>query len=206
MVDVEPLRIVFFGTPQAWETGVSEDERPGETARTSRAAKTTTDAAASRKDPYVRAGGSAPARKKAPDQIWSYQSDAAEVGIMETTGKAFDVATKHVADVRSRVLETMNVVIMDSAEIAGKGELSAKALALLFAPLLALVDELRDCWWAAGLLLVLQMMLRITVALGGKGLLLPNATKVAGICKRFLLDFTDPSAHHVPSAFTARNT
>ncbi len=112
---------------------------------------------------------------------------------METTGAAFDAASKHVADIRSRILETMDVVLMDSGQIAGKGEMSAKALALLFSPLLALVDELRDCWWSTGLAPILGMILRITLALGGQGLLVPNANQVAGICRRFLRDFADPN-------------
>jgi len=110
---------------------------------------------------------------------------------METTGKAFEVASKHVLDVRSRLLEAMDVVLMDSSEIAGKGELSAKALAMMYAPLLALVDELRDCWWATGLARILSMLLRITAKLGGRGILVPNARTVAAICQRFLVETED---------------
>jgi hypothetical protein len=180
--------IVYFGTPQAYETGVGEDEQPGAVARTERAAKTTTDARAAAKDPYQKAAGGA-ARKTAPDQIWSYRSSDAKPGIIETTGVAFEVASKHVLDVRARILEAIDVVLLDPMTVAGKGELSAKALAMMYAPLLALVDELRDCWWSTGLARLLSMVLRITVALGGRGILVPQAGAVAKLCSRFLVAF-----------------
>lgn len=179
--------ITYFGSPQAYETGVGEDEQPGAVARTERAAKSTTDARAA-KDPYQKAAGQA-ARKTAPDQIWSYRNPDAAPGIIETTGAAFKVASEHVLDVRARILEAIDVVLLDPMTVAGKGELSAKALAMMYAPLLALVDELRDCWWSTGLSPLLSMVLRITVALGGRGILLPKAAAVAKLCKRFLVDF-----------------
>jgi len=175
--------IVYFGTPQAWETGVSEDEAPGEVARTSRPAKTST-AAPSAKDPYVKADAGR-ARKTAPDQIWSYQSADAKAGIMETTGQAFKVASDHVLDIRARILEAIDVVLLDPKEAAGRGEISGTALARLYAPLLALVDELRDCWWSGALQPVLSMILRINAALSGRGVLVPSAATVAALCGRF---------------------
>lgn len=158
--------IVYFGTPQAFETGVSEDEQPGAVARTERPGKATTGAAA-KNDGYTKSGGAGAARKRAPDEIWSYRAADAKPGIIETTGEAFNVTTKHVLDVRARILEAIDVVLLDPMTVAGKGELSAKALAMMYAPLLALVDELRDCWWSTGLQRILSMILRITVALGG---------------------------------------
>jgi hypothetical protein len=179
--------IVYFGTPQAYEVGVSQDEQPGAIARTERPAKASTDPAAKR-DGYTKSGGGA-ARKRAPDEIWSYQSPDALPGIIETTGIAFDVSTKHVLDVRARILEAIDVVLLDPMTVAGKGELSAKALAMMYAPLLALVDELRDCWWSTGLARILSMILRITVALGGRGILVPQAAAVANACAPFLVAF-----------------
>lgn len=187
--------IVYFGTPQAWETGISDDEDVGDTGRTARPAKTTT--APSPKDPFRKAG-SARARKTAPDQIWSAQSETAKFGVMETTGAAFDAASKHVLDIRGRILEAIDVVLLDPMSVASKGEMSAKALALMYAPLLALVDELRDCWWASGLARLLSGVLRITAALDGKGIYVANAATVASICKRFNLETEDGETIWVP--------
>jgi hypothetical protein len=130
---------------------------------------------------------SSPARKSAPDRIDSYKSPEVKLGIIETTGAAFDAASKHVLDIRARILEAIDVILLDPTTVAGKGDVSAKALALMYAPLLALVDELRDCWWASGLQPILSMMLRITATMGGKGLYVPGAMKAAKILSRFFM-------------------
>jgi len=176
--------IVYFGTPQAYETGVDEEERPAERGRVQRTPKDPRGG-----DGYSRpsAPGGAGARKTAPDQIWSYRSGEVKVGVMETTGIAFEVASKHVLDIRARILEAVDVVLLDPKEAAGRGEISGAALTRLYAPLLALVDELRDCWWSRGLARILSMILRITARLDGRGILIPNARKVAAICKRFFV-------------------
>lgn len=177
--------IRYFGSPQAWEAGVSDDEQPGALGRTSRPVRG--EAPGQRAaDPYVKSG-TRPARKKAPDEIWSFQSDTAKVGVMETTGKAFEVATAHVLDIRARILEAIDVVLLDPKEAAGRGEISGTALARLYAPLLALVDDLRECWWSTGLRKLLSMILRATASLGGRGIFVPNAARVAAVCKRFTL-------------------
>jgi hypothetical protein len=185
--------ITYFGTPQAYEAGVDDDEEPGEVARVQRPAKAIS-ATQHPADPYSRirtagrgSAADARARKTAPDQIWSYRNSETKVDLIETTGKAFEVATKHVLDVRARILEAIDVVLLDPMTVAGKGEMSAKALALMYAPLLALVDELRDCWWSFGLAKLLSMILRITAVLRGKGIFVPRSGRVAEICSRFAL-------------------
>jgi hypothetical protein len=130
---------------------------------------------------------SSPARKSAPDRIQSYKSPEVKLGIIETTGAAFDAASKHVLDIRARILEAIDVILLDPTTVVGKGDVSAKALALMYAPLLALVDELRDCWWSSGLQPILSMMLRITATMGGKGLYVPGAMKAAKILSRFFM-------------------
>jgi hypothetical protein len=183
--------IHYFATPQAYETNVGDDEQPaGPPVRQ-----------AKKQDSYsdpVKSGpfgvNSKPARRLAPDAIWSYKGEA-HIGMLETSGKAFEVATAHVSDIRSRILEAINVVLLDPSTIAGKGEMSAKALAILFAPLLALVDELREQWWEDGIEKILQMMLRI-IAVRHEGsargaLLIPGSDKAAEILRRFILPIED---------------
>jgi hypothetical protein len=175
--------IVFHGVPQPWETGVKDDDGPEAMGRTAMAQDNTSD-------PFHVSGTSA-ARKAAPDQVWRYRSADTEVGLLETTGRAFDAATKHVNDIRERLLEAMDIVLLDQMKVTGSGDISAKALALMYAPLLALVDELRDCWWSCGIKQIVSMALRIVAATGGKGILLPESEKVAKILQRFLVDLDD---------------
>jgi len=185
----------FFGTPQAYETGVGDEDKPGMTGRTSRAPKEIeVDQYAHQMGVRHRSGGDGnKARMLRPDSIWSYKGSA-NLGVLETSGKAFDVTTKHVADVRSRILEAIDVVLLDPTTVAGKGEISAKALAIMFAPLLALVDELREAWWERGFERILSLCLRIvatkngSLAERGERLLLAGAPKAAPILDRCWLE------------------
>jgi len=182
--------IMFFGVPQPWETGVDEDDGPGATGRTSSPAgySAAPAGALAPVGAVARGGVCAPsttvgARKIAPDSIWSYQGENVKVGLVETTGKAFEVATAHVDDISARLKQSMGVVLANAADVLGKGDMSAKFLALVYAPLLALVDDLRECWWGAGLQPILQMLLRMVAELDGKTLLLRNARGLAAILK-----------------------
>lgn len=179
--------INYWGVPQPWEALAPEDKPPAATAQAARVPK----GKESNGSGYSR-GKTEPARATSPDQIWSYQVSedrkSPPVGLLETTGKAFDAATKHVLDVRSRILEAIDVVLMDPATVAGKGDISAKALSYMYAPLLGLVDELRECWWTHGLQRILSMMLRIAKTLGADGLYVPGAAKLITILGRFEID------------------
>lgn len=189
----------YFGTPQAYETNVGEDENPaGPPVRTARPPKERKEDYGRDRDEYrhmadpFAVNPARPARRYAPDQIWSYKGEA-ELGVLETSGKAFEVATAHVSDIRSRILEAINVVLLDPSTIAGKGEMSAKALAILFSPLLALVDEIREEVWDCALERILQMVLRIIAARGAAGakgtLLIPGIDRIAKLLQRFLVPF-----------------
>lgn len=189
--------LAFFGTPQPWETGVEQGDGPGQPARTAMPQAAVPagwkgegggwSGEGAQMGPFGvnPKGPSRAARPTGPDNMWSYRGDTVKIGLLETTGKAFEVATGHVIDIRSRLLEAMDVILLDPTTVAGKGDLSAKALALMYAPLLALVDELRDCWWDFGLGAILGMFLRMVAKLGGQGVLVPGAEQVAKILARF---------------------
>jgi hypothetical protein len=183
--------IVIFGVPQPWETGVEEGDGPGQTGR--QAYPTVQDAAGNTYSgptapPY---GGveAVPARPTGPDQMWSYGGRDVKLGLLETTGKAFQAATEHVVDIRSRLLEAMSVVLVDTTKLAGHGAMSAKFLAMVFQDLFSLVDDLRPAWWQHGLARILSMMLRMTAVLGGDRILLPGAKQVADIMSRRSVNF-----------------
>lgn len=181
--------LVYFGTPQAYETGVSKSEDIASPARTARPARVKSGPGEGAEGGAFGVTATKKARRKAPDEVWSYEAPDVKLGIIETTGKAFEVASLHVADVRARILEAIDVVLLDPTTVAGKGDISAKALSYLYAPLLALVDELRECWWTHGLSKILSLMLRMTAHLGGAGILLPRAKQAGEILRRFLVTF-----------------
>jgi hypothetical protein len=187
--------IHYWGTPQPWETGVAEDDGPDASGRTGGPAG------------YSEAGSeilgqfgqvAVPARKIAPSEIWRYQGKDVELGLLETSGKSFEVATNHINDIRSRLLEQMGVVLASMADTVSRvtagAEMSAKFLALAHAPMISLAQELRHCWWPFGLERMASMALRIVTELGGEGILVPGSKSVAAILKaKSYVTFADPA-------------
>lgn len=172
--------ITYWGTPQPYETGVEEGDGPEATGRTGgyspASGGKSPHGAVSRKD----------ARKLSPDNVWRYEGAQVTVGLLETTGKAFDVATLHVEDIRSRVLESMSVILANADQfLKNGGEMNAKFLTLAYAPLLALVSELRDVTWWPELLAVLSICVRMIAADDGAGVAMPKAKKLAALAKQF---------------------
>jgi hypothetical protein len=175
--------INYFGTPQAYETNVAEGEQPAAVVRTAKP----------RGEDPVKGGafGVNPkkARALAPDEIWSYSGEA-HLGILETSGKAFEVSGKHIMSVRARILEALSVMLLDP-ETAMQKDLAGVAIQRLYAPMFAFVDELREHWWEHGFAKVLSMMLRIVAVTKGERLLIPGAMKAAPILQRFMVDTTE---------------
>lgn len=174
--------IIYLGAPQLVETGVEPDDGPDATGR--------------KAGPEGFGGEGkyevAPkARRVAPDSVWTYQGENVKVGLLETSGKAFEVGTSHVNDIRSRVLETMGVVLTSMADTVSRvttgADMSARFLALAHAPLIALVQEYRHTWWPKCLRPLLSMMMRMTVESGANGdlVMVPGTENVRGILTRF---------------------
>lgn len=184
--------IHILGSPQPYETGVEQGDGPGAQPVKGGTPGWTGQSGSGAGAPVGagrRTRGSA--RKSGPDRIWRYEGKDVKVGLLETTGASFDAASKHVDDITARVKQSMGVVLANVADVLGKGDMSAKFLALAYAPLLALVDELRECWWASGLRAIVEMMLRMVAETGGKGLLLPRAEKIAALLAKRKIVTTD---------------
>jgi hypothetical protein len=179
-----------FGSPQAWETGVEEDDGPQATGRTGAPGYSGEDS------PHGKLRASKRAVKIGPDTKWTFRNEKAKVGLLETTGKAFEAATLHVNDIRSRALEAMGVVLVNISDIMGRtqaGQMSAKYLELAYEPLLALVDEMRHTWWPHGLLPVISACLRIVAARNGEGIYIPGAKQISPLLNTFFVNAADGS-------------
>jgi hypothetical protein len=177
--------INYWGVPQPWEALGDVSLAPAGAARV---AAPVNDSGGARGYSRASGGSDGGARATAPDHMWTYRDAKAQVGLLETTGKAFDAASKHVLDIRARILEAIDVVLLDPSTIAGKGDISAKALSYLYAPLLGLVDELRECWWTHGLQPIIGMMLRIIAKLDGQGIYLPAIKRVTALVRGFVIE------------------
>lgn len=186
--------LVYLGSPQIVETAEELEASPdaqGRTAGPEGSGGYMDGSGKFRKD-----GGGSHARKMGPEWTWGYLGKNVSVELVETTGKAFEAATLHVEDVRARLLESWSVVIPMLGAAGGQkggsgglgnGEMSARFLKLVHAPLIALVQSYRPIWWTRGLRKVLSMAMRMAVdlAASGRRLNIPNSGNVVKILERF---------------------
>lgn len=170
--------IIYLGAPQLIETGVEEGDGPS------------ADGRRSGPSGFSAEGGynvAAKARRIAPDSVWTYEGKDVDVKLIETSGKAFEVGTLHVNDIRSRILETMSVVLTSMTDTIGRvtngAEMSARFLALAHAPLIALVQRYRQTWWPKALRPILDIMLRMSVEVtaANMSVAVPDTVRVATI-------------------------
>ncbi|HEY3494731.1 MAG TPA: hypothetical protein VGK73_08605 [Polyangiaceae bacterium] len=182
--------IIYLGAPQLVETGVEEGDGPDETGRKAMPEGFTGPTGFSGAAGYSgqQYNVAAKARRIAPDSVWTYEGKEVDVKLIETSGKAFEVGTAHVNDIRSRLLETMGVVLTSMADTVSRttgGEMSARFLALAHAPLIGLAQEYRQSWWPKGLRKLLSLMLRMTAELPDKEILVPGTKEAAEMLQRF---------------------
>lgn len=178
--------IIYLGAPQLVETGVEPGDGPDASGRKAIGEVGTH---------VTKHGGKAPrARRVAPDCVWTYEGKDVDVKLIETSGKAFEVGTNHVNDIRSRILETMGVVLTSMADTVNRvtvgAEMSARFLALAHAPLIALVQEYRHTWWPHGLRQILSMMMRMTVELSksGQRVMIPGTETALPVLQKFVVN------------------
>lgn len=193
--------IHYYGVPQPYETGVEDDDGPGQDGRKAAPGYQSADGMPEGKG--MRFLGSVAlekARRMAPDNVWSYRGENVKVGLAETSGAPFEATTKHVDDVRGRTLEAMGVVLFTAGDMLAKGvgDMTAKLLGMLYAPLLALVDDYRDATWGPALLEILTTLVRILGARGAKGVSLRNGKRLAELAKLWQVDVEDGSTVWMP--------
>lgn len=106
-----------------------------------------------------RESGGGTGLKKAPGTIWTINKDGAGAQLLESTGAGATILQGDADGLRRTILDAMGVVIPDADKITA-GDISGAALRILHAPMLALADNLRECWGEA-LVQVLGMLLRL---------------------------------------------
>jgi len=185
--------LIYLGSPQLVETGVKEDDGPD--ADGVRGSFNMSASAGEGSNPH--GSTDTKRRRTGPDTVWTYHGEKVKLELLETSGKAFEVATKHVDDLRSRLLETWGVVLTSMSDTISRvttgAEMSAKFLALAHAPLIGLVQEYRHNYWANSLEPLLIMCLRICAEASGpdadgspRYILIPKSDKVAEIVRPML--------------------
>lgn len=125
--------------------------------------------------------------KKGPGTIVYLNKEGAGAMLLESSGAGNKILGDD-ADAISRMLyEAMNVVVADPS-IVGSGDLSARALMLLFAPMVDLADSLRECWGRV-LRRTVGMMLRLCAGMHAErdGVFVRGINLVRPILRRFFV-------------------
>lgn len=132
---------LYNGEPQMVRTGVDpvEDEANLPRGRVARSTDGVFDRAFSRVVSWARGGESA--TQKTPARVWNLPPGG-DAKLLESSGAGAGIIERNVDALRRVIVDALGVVLADPAQL-GTGELSARALSLLLAPMLAHADDLR---------------------------------------------------------------
>lgn len=157
-------------------------------------------------------GGTQPATKKAPGTIWNLPVGA-DAKLLESTGAGMGILSTDAQNLRRVILDAIGVVLADPDSL-GRGDLSAKALHLMHAPMLDVADNLREEYGRA-LCRIVRMFLRLytTAAARAQGVRLPSWSAALPDLARSIPEITltwgeyfEPSWSDVSNAITAART
>jgi hypothetical protein len=90
---------------------------------------------------FRRVTGGDPASTKSPQKIWNLPVGS-DAKLLESSGAGATIIEGNVSHLRRVIVDAMGVVLADPEQL-GTGELSARALSLMMAPMLAHADDLR---------------------------------------------------------------
>jgi len=152
------------GDPQWTEIGVDKGYNPSGTGRTMSHPASPEGGAPKpgerAKHRYV-AGGTQPARKKGPGNIWQYEDPETKVQLHQLDSGALDAIDKNARDLRLKICDAFAYVPLDP-ETLPKGAITGKALESLKERQLSRCDYYRDDVTDGWLIPATQMLLRVT--------------------------------------------
>lgn len=105
---------------------------------------------------WKRAGSGGDATKKGPGTIWNLPQGS-DAKMLESTGAGAEIIAKAIEGHRRVILDAMGVVLASPSDL-GSGDLSARALSILMAPMLSRADELRVDYGDALVAIVGQLL------------------------------------------------
>lgn len=178
---------LYNGEPQMVRTGVDRDDTSplGAVGRTAEAPAPSGFSWINSILPRaMRSGGGGPATQKAPGKVWDLAAGS-DAKLLESTGAGARIIGDAVKELRRVILDASGVVLADPQTL-GSGDLSARALTLMHAPMLDLADNLRVDYGDA-LLEIVSHMLRLMLAVESDGVLLPAWDGARSVVARFLV-------------------
>lgn len=183
----------YNGEPQIVLAGGRLPEPDGRTARP----PATNLGTAEKPSLWRRFGDAIGVTKKAPGKVWELK-EGASAAMLESTGAGATILGDDAEGIERVINNTIGIVDADPSVI-GAGDLSSKALHLLFADMLGVASDLRECWGAA-LVRVAQTLLRLLTtdaALNG-GLKLAGARDAGLLLRRFRRAIADGTTRWFP--------
>lgn len=103
-------------------------------------------------------GGPSTATRKGPGQVWDIPAGG-DAKLLESSGSGAQIIKQAVDEYRRIVTDSMGVVLADPQSL-GKGDVSARALTLMFGPMLDTASTIRVDYGEA-LVAILDMLLRL---------------------------------------------
>lgn len=178
---------LYCGDPQIVETGVEDDEMRMPMGRASDARQQSVDPSGWNAPLTEKRSGRTGdrRRKKGAGTVWRYTSPDAKVYLLTLPGDALKTLFEDAADNIGKLQEALGYVHVDPKDITGSGDVSGKTLQVLFRPTVQVCNRIREDFGRMCLLPVLNMLLRIVARLGGRGMYLPGAEKLAKVVARF---------------------
>lgn len=151
---------------------------------------------------FGRGGSAGTATKKGPGQVWKIQAPG-DAKLVESSGAGAIIIDGAIGELRRVILDAIGVVMADP-ETMGKGDLSARALSLLHAPMLDVVSCLAEDYGAA-LCDIVSMFARMIVSPeGADGVHLLSAEAAKPLLMRLSLDVSDGAKKWVPLPLALR--
>jgi hypothetical protein len=161
------------------------------------------------------AGAGTGASAKSPQKIWNLPAGS-DAKLLESSGAGATIIEGNVGQLRRVIVDAMGIVLADPEQL-GAGELSARALSLMMAPMLAHADDLR-VEYGSLLCALLDLALRLVASTPGTVYLatLDNARSALAQVYRTLSaarlielswgEYFEPSWEEVQAAVTAAQT
>jgi len=207
---------LYNGEPQIVRTGVDpvEDAAALPRGRVARSDTGTFDRMFSAVASWAR-GQEQSATVKAPGRVWSLPAGG-DAKMLESSGAGAGIIERNVDALRRVIVDALGVVLADPQQL-GSGELSARALSLLMAPMLAHADDLRTEYGDV-LLSVIDLVIRLCVTAQGAVYLASLEPARASLARLYqsgglqrALDLSwgeyfEPSWSEVQAAITAAQT
>jgi hypothetical protein len=128
-----------------------------------------------------------PRRKRAPGQAWQYQNEQAKVDYLTLPADALEGCMKNAAALAKTICDTLHWDPIDPKEMQSDATLSGRSLEMLYTKQVNYCDDVRGDFAENALLPVVDMLLRICVAMAKRKarLALPGFDVLVNLLGRF---------------------